>query len=46
MPPLKKTTVTVANETALAILAFLKETKHLNPDRAVELALKKYFDEL
>jgi hypothetical protein len=45
MPPTKKITVTITNETA-AILAYLKETKHLKEDRAVELALKKYFDAL
>lgn len=46
MPPLKKITVNIANETSLAILHFLKEMKHLNADRAIDLALKKYFDEL
>lgn len=46
MPPLKKITVVVKSEASLAILHYLKEVKRLAAERAIELALKKYFDEL
>ncbi len=46
MPPLRKITITVKSETTLAILHYLKEVKRLRSERAIELALKKYFDEL
>ena len=46
MPPIKPITVTVKTEATIAILAYLREVKKISSERAIDLALKKYFDEL
>lgn len=46
MPPIKPITVTVKTEATIAILAYLKQVRKLASDRAIDLALRKYFDEL
>lgn len=45
MPPMKRVTVTVSSETSLTILRYLKEVKHLSPEKAIDAALKLLFDE-
>lgn len=44
MPPMKRVTITLSSEATLAILAYMKEVKRLSPERAIEVALKLFFE--